>query len=273
MTTASAAPEPANVLRTCVAHAGHGAHRFVGHDLFRGLLGEESLTGLIALSIAGRRISPEERELLDCLSVVLSVADPRIWPLKINRLVAAYGGTLAAFGAQVCVEGDLIGMWSAGYAAQTLMELHTALSGSPEADLEALLEAKNRLTGYGVPFRVRDERLDALRACLEERGRTNMPFWQLQERMSDIVVRTRGIAPNIVIGAAAMLLDMGFEVAHVSAMAHFFNLPVFVANAYEGAAQAPAILRRLPDATIDYVGPPPRLSERAQRRGDALSVP
>lgn len=273
MTKATRAPERVDSLTTRVAHAGHGAHRFVGHDLFGGLLGEESLTGLIALSVTGRRISSEEKELLDCLSVVLSVADPRIWPLKINRLVGAYGGALAAFGAQICVEGDLIGMWSAGYAAQTLVELHTALTQSCGADLDALLEAKKRLTGYGVPFRPRDERLDALRECLEKRGRTNLTFWQLQEQMSEIVLRTRGIAPNIVIGAAAMLLDMGFEVRQVSPMAHFFNLPVFVANAVEGAAQAPAVLRCLPDDAIDYIGVAPRLSERAQRRPGALSVP
>lgn len=264
-------------LITRVAHAGHGSHRFFGHDLFGELLGKESFTGMVALSIVGRRISTEDKELLDCLSVVLSVADPRIWPLKINRLVGAYGGTLAAFGAQLCVEGDLIGMWSAGYAAQTLMELRTSLTKSPdetpEAELVAFLETKKRLTGYGVPFRPRDERLDALRECLEKRGRTSLTFWRLQERMSEIVLRTRGIAPNIVIGAAAMLLDMGFEARQVSAMAHFFNYPVFVANAVEAANQAPAILRRLPDETIDYIGPPPRVSARAKKTADTLSVP
>ena len=70
-----------------------------------------------------------------------------------------------------------------------------------------------------------------------------------------------------------MLLDLGFDVRQVSVMGHMLILPTIVANAVEGAAQAPAILRCLPDDAIDYNGPPPRLSERAQRRGGALSVP
>jgi hypothetical protein len=254
---------------TRVAHAGDGAHRYFGYDLFAELLEKETFASLMALSIIGRRLTHEETELLDCLSVVMSVADPRIWPLKINRLIGAYGGTLAAFcSTQMCVEGDLIGMWPAGHAAQFLVELRAGLPQADEccdADLEAFLATRKRLIGYGVAFRERDERLDALRECLQRRGRTNLPFWQLQERVSEVVSRTRKIGPNIVIGAAAMLLDLGFDAHEASAISHFFNLNVHVANAVEGAAQAPAILRRLPDHSINYIGTPPRMSPRAER--------
>ncbi len=264
-------------LVTRVAHAGHGAHRFFGHDVFGDLLGRETVTGLLALSVTGRRLSHEEKELLDCLSVVLSVADPRIWPLKITRLIGAYGRTSAAFcSAQICVDSDVIGMWSgAQQAAQTLLDLQAALTApeSSEDELAAFLATKKRLIGYGVPFRARDERLDALRECLEQRGRTGMTFWRLQERLSEMVTRTRNIGPNIVIGTAAMLLDLGFDVRQVPAMGHLLLLPTFVANAVEGAAQAPAVLRCLPDDAIDYIGVAPRLSERAQRRPGALSFP
>ena len=46
--------------------------------------------------------------MLDDLAVILSgAADPRIWPLKITRLVGSYGGTIAGFVAgQLCTECD-----------------------------------------------------------------------------------------------------------------------------------------------------------------------
>ncbi len=259
-----------NALVTHVAHAGHGTHRFVGHDLFGELLGKETFSGLMALSIVGRRFTAVETELLDCLAVVLSVSDPRIWPLKINRVIGSYGKTLPAFcSSQICLEGDLIGMWPAGLAAQFLVDLKNALPGPvdecSEADLEAFLATKKKLLGYGVAFRERDERLDAIRECLEQRERTGLPFWRLQERFSEVVTRTRKIGPNIVIGAAAILLDLGFVPHEISAMSHFFNLNAHVANAVEAAAQAPAVLRRLPDDAIDYIGPAPRLSARAKK--------
>jgi hypothetical protein len=41
---------------------------------------------------------------------------------------------------------------------------------------------------------------------------------------------------------------------------------VFLANAVEGAAQAPAVLRKLPDSSIEYIGTPPRSYPKAARK-------
>ncbi len=40
---------------------------------------------------------------------------------------------------------------------------------------------------------------------------------------------------------------------------------VIVANAVEGAAQAPSVLRKLPAETVCYKGAPPRRSPRSPR--------
>jgi len=254
-----------------VALAGYGDHRYFGASLFEELLGEETVSGMIALSVGGRRLDADERATLDDLAVALSVADPRIWPLKLTRLVASYGGTIAGFAAgQLCLEGDLIGLWPSGVAAANLVELAIAAAscdadGAPPRDaIVRWLASKKRLVGYGIPFRELDERLEALRPRLAARGRTRARYWRLMEELSRVVHAERGLRPNIVVAAAALLLDMGFSPEQVGAIGYFLNVNVFVAHAFEGATQRAAPMRELPAEAIDYVGRPPRTSPRAR---------
>jgi hypothetical protein len=125
------------------------------------------------------------------------------------------------------------------------------------------LARTKRLAGYGVPFRDRDERQDALRERVMQRGWQERPFWRLQEAFSRRVHEARGLAPNAGAGASALLLDMGFTVPQVPAIMTVLMQNNFVANAVEGAAQAPAVLRSLPPEAVSYAGPPNRRSPRA----------
>jgi len=70
-------------LRTRSAHWGYEEHQYFGHAVFAELRGKESLSGLTALSVLGRRLSREACALLDEAAVCLTLADPRIWPLKL----------------------------------------------------------------------------------------------------------------------------------------------------------------------------------------------
>jgi len=268
-------------IATRVARAGFNDHRYFGYSTLTELLGRETCTGLNAMAVSGRRFDGVERDVLDELSVIMSVADPRIWPLKLTRVVASYGGTLAAFAAgHLCLEGDLLGPWSTLYAAQLWSDLREAVgdvddTARVEAEITATLARTQWLVGYGVAFRATDERLDALRRRVESRGWQTRAHWQIQEALSRRVQRERGLSPNIAAGASALLLDMGFSVADVPAMMIALMQNNFVANAVEGARQAPAVLRSLPVDTATYVGEPPRESPRAiaARRGaDSPSV-
>jgi len=258
---------PVEPIPTRVALAGYVDHRYFGSSLFHELLGAETLSGMIALSVGGRRLDPGERATLDDLAVALSVADPRIWPLKLTRLVASYGGTIAGFAAgQLCLDGDFIGLWPAGVAAANLVELDAARrdGGATDGDVARWLKTKKRLVGYGIPFRELDERLEALRPRLEARGRTAMPYWTSMEALSRVVHAERGLRPNIVVAAAALLLDMGFTPEQAGAIGYFLNVNVFVAHAFEAAGQRAPAMRELPEGSIDYVGAPPRSSPRAR---------
>jgi hypothetical protein len=254
-------------IRTRVAHAGFDDHRWFGHGV-GDLVGKETLLGLVMLAASGRRPTDEERQLLEELAVIITVADPRIWPLKIARLVASYGSAMSGFGAaQLCVESDALGPWIGASAAELLAEVREAAGGDAgdEAFARAAREAikkRPNLYGYGVPLRERDERYVMLRARLELRGRTSLPWWRVQERLTGFVRAERRTEPNIGIAAAAMLLDMGLSPEEGRVVTVFLMEHLFLANAVEGAQQAAAILRELPAESVEYTGPAPRDSPR-----------
>jgi hypothetical protein len=86
-----------------------------------------------------------------------------------------------------------------------------------------------------VAFRADDERFVALGAHVARVGRAALPFWRLQERLSAVLWHEKGLKPNIALGAAAMLLDMGFTAEQAQAITNLANVNTFYANAIEGA--------------------------------------
>jgi hypothetical protein len=258
------------VIPTRVALHVDGDNLYFGHRTIGELLGHETMTGLLAMAVTGRRPSGAERVVLDSIAVALCSADPRIWPLKLTRLVASYGGTLAGYGAaQLAMEGKTIGPWIIGHAAKELALLHEAV-GDRAADADAVARIvrdfaakRPRMAGYGVPFRELDERMVGLRGEVTRLRRDLMPFWTLQEALSSAMRGAWQIAPNVGIGIAAVLLDLRFTPAQASAMATFLNQNVFAANAFEAAQQRAPLMQKLPDAQVDYVGPARRRSARA----------
>jgi hypothetical protein len=262
--------EPSEEVVTRVGRVRWDDHRFCGYGAHSELLGNETFLGLTFLAATGRRATDEEREVIDALAVSMAAADPRIWPPKITRLVAAFGGTIAGFVAgQLCTECDVIGPWVTGPAAALLVDVQQVVGtdGGDESAFDRAVEpwlaTRRRLLGYGVAFRADDERFVALRGYLERRGRTQLPYWRLQERLSALVLRHRALKPNIALGAAALLLDMGLTPSQAQAITNLANVNTFYANAIEGAQQRSATLRSLPESAVRYVGPPPRAVPKA----------
>jgi len=98
------AEEHTLVVRTRTAHMGWDEHRYFGRAVFGDLTGKESLTYLMALSILGRELPRDCYPVLDDAACSLTLADPRIWPLKLTRLVASYGSTVPAAAAGLLIE-------------------------------------------------------------------------------------------------------------------------------------------------------------------------
>lgn len=261
-----------STVRTRVAHAGYHEHRFFGHRVFDELAGNESLAGLVALSISGRRLQPDQAALLDDMATVLTVADPRIWPLKVARLAASYGGALEGLAASMlCLDCLYVGGYRNTPAVAHLLQ-QLAQQLGPQADdpacvaqaVRAGLLSKKFIPGFGVPFREKDERVPPLHRCVRRRGRHTLPYWRLQEQVAQLVIDERGLHPNMVLGFVAACLDIGFEADELGTLSILMSLHTQLANATEEGRLASQVLRELPASRVGYAGAAPRRSPRAR---------
>lgn len=260
-------------LPTRCAHWGHSDHRYFGHAVFDELTGHETSTGLTALSVLGRRLPREYCDMLDDIACISTLADPRIWPLKITRLVASYGSVMPAVAAGLTIQqGALVTPWQAAEAALTLQELNAEVAEQSDDPsrvrlaLDARFARRGAVSGFGMPCRNTDERLVALRACVQRRDRAHFPYWRLLSTIIEGARPLRRFAPNIGLGIAATMLDMDIAVSEIGPLTSSLFQHMYVANALEAARDSAADLREMPHEYVTYSGVPPRVSPRAQIR-------
>jgi len=245
--------------------------RYYGHRVFTELAGKESWTSMMALSIFGRRLPEDECGVLDDAVGVLTLADPRIWPLKLTRVVGSYGSMLPALSAGLLMENEArIGPWACVDAAKVWQLLHAELAGAeddPER-VRAVLAAYRRkhrfVWGFGTPYRGKDERVIAFRGCVERRGRTELPYYRTMTAVAVAMKEATKAEPNIGGVLAAVLLDMGLEPRDIGATVVALVQHMFFAHAMESANTPNLELRELPSAHVTYRGTEPRVSPRAR---------
>lgn len=268
-------PEPAAIV-THVGHGSWGDNLFRGYGILEDLAGKDGFWSMISMSLGGPRLEPAQERLLDDVSTCSFAADPRVWPMKAVRLGSAHGGTTAGLClGMLAVDEARMGPAIAGGAARLFVELRGPDGPPSPAELAARLDAKiargERLPGFGVPFRPRDERVDALRRCMEQHEGARGEYWHLMEAADEHLHQRHQLPVNIAAAAAAVALDLGFPPEPIAHLPVALLLANFLANAYEGAQQRPAVLQRLPDHVIDYRGPARRPSPRAQGRDSSGS--
>jgi len=215
----------------------------------------------LSMALGGPRLDWEQARVLDDLCVSILAPDPRIWPLKIVRLVSAYGGVTAAFAAaHLGLEDALVGPWVAGAAAKLLVELEDEMRHSDfDAIVDARLARGDRFPGFGVLFRGEDERYVALVRVMETRGGR---YWGLLRRLEAALFARKQLRANMVNGIAAVALDLGFTPPQIAPLCTALCDPQFWAHAMEGAEQAPRVLQERPPEAVRYAGAAPRASDR-----------
>lgn len=260
-------------IKTHVGHAEHGDNIFCGESVRTTLAGQTGWAGLISLAVGSRLLSADDAAVLEDAAVCTLAADPRIWPLKVTRLVSSYGGTLAGFCAgHLLLEEAIMGPWPTGMAAAFLVEVASALGDGIEDDeatrqfVLAQLASGRKLSGFGVPFRPKDERVAALEECLVRRERANGKFWKLSKRLDAIMTAEKKVHGNQSLALAAVFLDLGFDPSHVSVLTTALLDLCFYANAVEEARLQSPSLRCVPAVYVEYVGREPRVSPRAEAK-------
>jgi hypothetical protein len=257
---------------TRVARAAAGENYFCGYAVNGELVGRDGYWSALSLAVGHRRLDADEAGAIDDINTSHLVGDPRIWPLKLARLVASYGGTIAGYSAGLLItEQSRLGPSSTLWAGRFFVRVRDELAGQPLtaerfAELEARGLVPRPIPGFGVPFRDEDERLIGLHERMRQRGRDRLPFATLYRQLIDVLGAAKGMRPNVAAAAAAILLDLGFtpeQGAHIGAG---LACAYFLANANEGARQRLPQLQRLPEPAVRYVGAAPRQSLRAAAR-------
>jgi hypothetical protein len=262
---------PELTVRTRSAHWGWDEHRYFGHGVFEELTGSESMTSLMVLSVLGRRLPADCCSVLDDAAAALTLADPRIWPLKLTRVVAAYGSPIPALCAGMLLENEArIGPWAFIEASRALIELHSAIgeAAGDAAHVEGVvaryLAEHAFVWGFGTPFRARDERLVAFRRCIQLRGRDVLPHWKTMEAVAAAVSKAKNAEANMGIAVAATLLDMGLDPQEILMLVVALMQHMFFAHALDGVRSDATVLRKLPDNYVRYAGRSARTSPRAK---------
>ena len=260
-------------LPTEVARAIWGDNLFRGRLVSRDIAGREGFWSMVSLGLGYRALGADEAGVLDDCAASLLVADPRIWPLKLCRLVASYGRPIAAMGAaQVWLDAGMLGPAPFATAAVFLQELMAEIGHEPKPELlagalQARQAKRERLHGFGLPYRPSDERVPVLETCLRRRGLDGRPFFALVTAAGDALVTQGGKPANIAGAVAAACLDLGFAPRQIALLAQVCLSLCFLANAVEAAEQMPEVLRRLPEGSVRYTGPALRPSPRAVAAG------
>lgn len=251
-------------VRTRIGWADLGDYEHYGVRLHATLTGRASLAQLLVFSASGVLLPAEAAAVLDDVAWAAHVPDPRVWPMKIGRLLATHsrrvvGGALAGMSA---LAGDALGETTFAATTDLVVRARAALAGAePEASLRALLPTEGSAPGFGVQQRVTDERVVALRGCLARRGSAG-PHWAAFEALVELAAE-RGHGPNVFGAASAALLDAGVPAEATPTVLAQLLAPQFFAHALDGPRTAAS--SELAPSQVRYVGAQPRTSPRAAR--------
>ncbi|MCC6810165.1 MAG: hypothetical protein IT381_22230 [Deltaproteobacteria bacterium] len=252
------------MIETRVGYTEWEDHRFCGRSVMNDLCGGLSFSALNVLGITGRSLSREEAELFDELCAGGSAPDARAWPLKLIRIVSAYGGFYSGVAAtQLCMEGvGAIGPWLTEASAEAILDYEAccaAAGGDLEAGFWKLLEKRKRLRGWGVPLRPRDERYLSMERSVTKRGRHLLTHWSAMSALSGLLRTHKQIEPNVSAAFGAALLDLGFSPTQIAPLGCVAINHMFVAHAAESSRERYPEYQRLAEDDVAYAGPPPRV--------------
>ena len=250
-------------ITTRVGHTGADELRFHGRKVFAELLGRTNVGQIMVMGLTGRLLADPEVGLIDDIITAMTSTDPRLWPFKVTRLVSAYGtGAYGVAATLIAGEGGMYGTNRLESAARWLVDLG---SGDITDDaIAAALDAGGG--GFGVLYRARDERFEALMSQVVKRGYHERPFTTLCLRAVRIARERKQMEMHVSLALAALCLDLGMTPYQIGMFGLIYMFHDALANATEGAQQRPLVLQHLPQETLQWVGVEARRSPRMRGR-------
>lgn len=253
--------------RTALAHGGSDHVVIRGYDL-RELVGRVSFAEAFLLLATGKIPPPGHARTLEAMMV--SVLDHGIVPSSIvTRYLAAAGTPLqAAVAGGVLSFGDTYGGACEQLAEQ--LSVHIASAGAASETTESaaaaivarFLDRGLRVPGFGHALHPDgDPRVPQLYAIAEENGVAGRHS-ELAWAVEDALARAKGrkLPMNQDGALAALGLDLGLDWRLARALAFMPRSAGLAVHAVEEMDRE-AGWRHVPDAEVEYDGPPPRTLE------------
>ncbi len=237
--------------KTSIFKAGYDDHLFMGKRLYADLMDKTGYFDLLARALRGSPLVGDEEELLNALAVIMAVGDPRIWPLKLIRVLSCYDSYATGMsGAFLMQRRAYIGADVVERLGVQMLELMRETDFGRDApgvsERVTKLYREKELLGYGVPFRPSDERIDQLDALVRKMGRDRGQYWCGYKRIADFVETRFALPANITIGYTAVMLDMGFPANSLGPLLHTLLVPPLLLNAVEESLHGDHFYQRLP---------------------------
>ena len=217
-------------LKTSMGACYPGSHTvFRGHDLHRELK-DMDWVALYVFGITGRRLAPEQIEMLHAIWVCTSYPDARLW----NNRVAALAGSArssANLGIAAALAVSEATVYGGGAGIRAIAFLQTALQrveqGAGLAEL-VLTEAKaRRIYGYGRPINSIDERIPWIMALAQHLGLAEGRHVTLAfEVEKTLLPHYPHLRMNYAALHAALIADMGLSVREYQLL----RVPTFLAG-------------------------------------------
>jgi hypothetical protein len=252
-------------ITTRVGHTAADELRFHGYKVFAELLGRASVGQMIVLGLTGRLFADDDIATIDDVITAMTSTDPRLWPFKVTRLASSHGnGAYGVAATLIAGEGGMYGTNRLEHAAQWLVDLHgrASATGITDDEIGSVLDAGGG-GSFGVLYRARDERFEALMLQVAKRGRHERPFTSLCLHAVRVARERKQLEVHVSLAIAALCLDLGLTPYQIGMFGLVFMFHDALANATEGALQQPPVLQQLPRETLQYAGREARRSPRS----------
>ena len=252
----------AGVLHTRAGGAFPGSHAvFRGQDLHRDLQQLEWVA-LYAYGVTGRRLTPQQVEMVQALWVSTSYPDARLW----NNRVAALAGIARSSVNLGMIAGVAVSeatVYGGNAALRSMRFLQTTLervcAGEALADIVWAETAQRRIYGYGRPINSTDERLPVIMAIAERLGMHEGAHLKLAFDIERVLLTRYGqLRMNFTALHAALVADMGLSIREYQLL----RVPVFLGGmapcVAEAAEKPEGSLFPTPCDAVAYDGPAER---------------